>query len=264
MVVAVRTPPYHSCRNPVERIMSILNLALQSVGLMRANMDQKFEEAMSKCKSMEDVRHQAEAIPGFREAFCDSIELVKVQLQSLFPRLELKGEPFQNFTSADSISMDTIWSALLTTDSTLTQSVTAKSCLPKHPTLQRFLRTHCHIRHYSFGMKKCGLSTCSVCKPPRLPKEVFDHLAFIPDPMPSVDPNHYKPFSAVYGKQTNESYRPSLTSSSGHGIPFSPSAQTARTVGEIVHCKECEFPRVIYAARKLVWLEKVQLKEALK
>ena len=102
-----------------------------------------------------------------------------------------------------------------------------------------------------------------ICKPPRLPKDVFDHLAFIPDPMPSVDSNHYQPFSAVYGKQTNESYRPSLTTSKGHGIPFSPSAQTARTVGEVVPCKECEFPRVIYAARKLSGLEKVQLKAVL-
>ncbi|PKC59726.1 hypothetical protein RhiirA1_426666 [Rhizophagus irregularis] len=33
-LVAVRTPPQHSWKNPVERIMSILNLGLQSVGLM--------------------------------------------------------------------------------------------------------------------------------------------------------------------------------------------------------------------------------------
>ena len=71
---------YHSWRNPVERIMSILNLALQLVGLMRTKMDQKFEQAMSKCKSMEDVRQQVEALPGFRDAFIDSIEPVKVLL----------------------------------------------------------------------------------------------------------------------------------------------------------------------------------------
>ena len=54
-----------------------------------------------------------------------------------------------------------------------------------------------------------------------------------------------------------------MTTSSGHGIPFFPSAQTAWTVGEFVSCKECEFPRVIYAARKLAWLVKEQLKTAL-
>lgn len=35
LLSAVRTPPYHSWKNPVERIMSIINVALQSVGLMR-------------------------------------------------------------------------------------------------------------------------------------------------------------------------------------------------------------------------------------
>ena len=78
-----------------------------------------------------------------------------------------------------------------------------------------------------------------------------------------MDPNHYKPFSAVYGQQTSESYRPSMTTSSGHGIPFPPSAQTTQTVGELVRCKECEFPQVINAARKLTWQEKEQLKAAL-
>ena len=32
--IAVRTPPQHSWKNPVEHIMSILNLGLQSIGLM--------------------------------------------------------------------------------------------------------------------------------------------------------------------------------------------------------------------------------------
>ena len=33
---AGRTAPYHSWRNPVERVMAILNLGLQCVGLARA------------------------------------------------------------------------------------------------------------------------------------------------------------------------------------------------------------------------------------
>lgn len=74
MLVAVQTPSYHSWCNPVERIMSILNLALQSVGFMQVNMDCQFENKMSKCSSMEDVRRQAEVTPGFKDAFVDSIE----------------------------------------------------------------------------------------------------------------------------------------------------------------------------------------------
>ena len=35
MVLAVRTPPYNSWKDPAERVMSLLNLGLPAVGLMR-------------------------------------------------------------------------------------------------------------------------------------------------------------------------------------------------------------------------------------
>ena len=91
---------------------------------------------------MEDVHQLVETLPGFRDAFVDSVEPVKVLLQSPFPRLELKGEQFQTFNLANSISMDKIWNSILVINSTLTKSVTAKSHLPKHLALQHFLETH--------------------------------------------------------------------------------------------------------------------------
>ena len=54
--VAVRTPPQHSWKNPVERIMSILNLGLQSVGLMRTKMNDQSEKLMSKVGTMNEIR----------------------------------------------------------------------------------------------------------------------------------------------------------------------------------------------------------------
>ena len=44
LLVAVRTPPGHSWKNPVERIMSILNLGLQCIGLMRNEMSEESEK----------------------------------------------------------------------------------------------------------------------------------------------------------------------------------------------------------------------------
>ena len=41
------------------------------------------------------------------------------------------------------------------------------------------------------------------------------------------------------------------TLATSHGIPFSPSAQTAKTVKQTVTCIDCEKPRVIYSATKL-------------
>ena len=46
MIQAVRTAPYHSWKNPCERVNCILNLGLQAVGLMRGNMKEKFEKVI--------------------------------------------------------------------------------------------------------------------------------------------------------------------------------------------------------------------------
>ena len=55
---AARTVPFHSRRNPVER-MSIVNLGLQRIGLARKEMGAEFERKASKAKSLKDLRHLA-------------------------------------------------------------------------------------------------------------------------------------------------------------------------------------------------------------
>ena len=55
------------------------------------------------------------------------------------------------------------------------------------------------------------------------------------------------PFEEVFGTETTEERRPSLArkATTGHLLPFSPSAQTANTVIKTVTCIECDKPRVI-------------------
>ena len=70
---------------------------------------------------------------------------------------------------------------------------------------------------------------------------------------------HYKTFDEVYGTLTSERDRPSLKSDvekKGHGIPFSPNAQTAR---KLILCSECLKPRVIYAQHKLSYRDELFL-----
>ena len=50
-LVAYRTAPNHSWKNPVERIMSLLNIGLQCVGLMRVKMSDKFESVVQNCNN---------------------------------------------------------------------------------------------------------------------------------------------------------------------------------------------------------------------
>eukprot|EP00731_Ephydatia_muelleri_P010010 Em0005g596a len=50
---AARTAPYHSYRNPMERIMSIVNLGLQAVALAREKMPEEMEKAAFKWKNFQ-------------------------------------------------------------------------------------------------------------------------------------------------------------------------------------------------------------------
>ena len=86
--------------------MSILNLALQGVGLTMKEMPAQFEAAISSCKSVKDIRTSCSNHPGLKEAIVMSIEPVKILLESLFVRLELREKPFQVFHSSSSSELD--------------------------------------------------------------------------------------------------------------------------------------------------------------
>lgn len=47
VLIAARTAPNHSWANPVERIMSIVNLGLQCVGMMRQKSSEDYEATIS-------------------------------------------------------------------------------------------------------------------------------------------------------------------------------------------------------------------------
>ena len=54
---ACRTAPYHSWKNPVERVMSVLNFGLQSVGLARAEIPEAaLEQEVAKCNTLSELR----------------------------------------------------------------------------------------------------------------------------------------------------------------------------------------------------------------
>ena len=56
MLIAVQTPPYHSWKYPVERVMSVVNIALQGISLMRSLMSEKQEKEISGCNSVKSIR----------------------------------------------------------------------------------------------------------------------------------------------------------------------------------------------------------------
>ena len=253
-LLAARTAPCHSWRNPVERIMSTLNLGLQSVGLAREAGDERFEAEARNCNSLKDLRRAAEKRTEFRDKALTSIQPVKALLNSIFSRLNVKEKAVMTSDPAKAEELDRLWNTL----SFIADSVPSpddlrkKSDLKTVPSIEQFLEHCTHQRHYFFEVKKCGQGQCGVCKPIRLPREVFEQIKMFPDPMPGTD-DHYLPFAEVYGSDTSEKHRPSAAKKAARQrtLPFHGKLQHVNNACMMVECEECEMWRLVYALRKL-------------
>ena len=125
--------------------------------------------------------------------------------------------------------------------------------------LEAFLDHCCVARHYSFLIKKCGEDDCSMYKPVRMPKDVFQTLQHLPDPMMGND-NHYFPFEESYKMKTSEKDCPSLSNAKkAKALPFVPSSRHVQNVNVMVQCEQCDLWRLLYSKRKLTLQERQQL-----
>ncbi len=261
---ACRTAPYHSWRNPVERIMSVLNLGLQCVGLARAEFPEAFEREVSKCNSLSELRKIATKNDDFVTAVQDSLSPVKVLLSSIFCRLKLHDEYIRMFASATFTEISDFWTTLLVIDSSLREGVRyTKKNITEYTNAVQFLCHCCRSSHYSFDILKCGIATCTICKPVRLPEQVFKKLNHLPHPTPGED-EHYAPFIDVFGKITSEEHRPSFKQQKKkNSLPFYASVQHVKNAGMMMQCDECGMWRLIYSKYKLKKDQKVRLQRVL-
>ena len=231
---------------------------------MREKGDPDFEAEAGKCNSLAALRNATQRMPNFRSAALDSMAHVKSLLITLLERLELKKKKFSTLFPATEDHIDAMWSELLMVDSTLNkdESLTKKELSSKQD-LKVFLEHCCTCRHYSFQIKKCGSLTCTICKPVRLPKEVFDSLHVLPDPVPGED-GHYKSFENLLGTKTDERHRPSLqrTPKRKKTLPFSASVQHVKNVDLMLQCDECGMWRLLYSKLKLTKKERADLEVA--
>ena len=181
------------------------------------------------------------------EDILDALEQPKSLLSSLFSRLKLKEKPFSVFVAATEEEIQSLWDNVRKIDGSLERTDTTKVLTKGKEELQEFMQNHCKIRHYMFSVKKSSDADCSICKPPRLPPDIYGNIHHLPDPIPDGD--KYKDFEEVYGSQTSEKHRLSLSSpgATTHGMPFSPSAQYAKNVKVVLQCGECLKWRVLYS-----------------
>ena len=259
---AVRTPPPSQLENPAERIMSILNIGLQSVGVMRQKT-QSCEDQLKNCNSLASIRKLELSTPCLAEEVIDAVTPTKILLQDIFTRLHLKDHKFETFEAASKSEIEELWKYILTVDNTITPETTTKDKMSSVEKYHDFLKQHCKVRHYMFSVKKCNRPSC-ICKPPRLPMEVFINLHHLPDPIPDGD--HYKDFDQLYGKgETTEEHRPSLKEpgKTSSGIPFTPTAQFSKNVDRLIQCHECDKWRLIYSKKALNAAEKKEVEKIL-
>ena len=261
---AVRTAPYHSYRNPVERIMSILNLGLQAIALARKSMPEEMEVEATKCNSMQALRSVAGRKVGFKEAMLDSISSVKAVLTDIAKRLELKEKKFSVFSAATNDELDDLWTSILSIDQEFPYSRSDKfSAKDLTSQLVEFMSHCCKQRHYYFDILKCGKRECKICLQTRLPADVFKGLAHLPDPVPGSE-GHYKHFAEVFRSKTSEEHRPSLKRAAKEKtLPFYASLQHVKNAEMMLMCDECEMWRLVYSRRKLKQNEKKELEKAL-
>ena len=137
MFVACRTAPNQLWRNPVERIMSIINLGLQCVGIMRSKLSDEVEEDIKNCNNLHQLRAALGSDPSrVDETLAPQIEL----LNDIMKRLQLKGQPFKVYDAATSSEITAFWEILLQLDASLTENDTTKRDIKEKCNLQTFLQ----------------------------------------------------------------------------------------------------------------------------
>jgi len=108
-LVAVRILSGHSWKNPVERIMSILNLGMQSIGLMRVKMSEECENIINTCNNIEDIREKAKESSQLENELLESLQPTIELLSSIFERQSLKEEKFKTFEAATKRDIENFW-----------------------------------------------------------------------------------------------------------------------------------------------------------
>ncbi|XP_045187636.1 uncharacterized protein LOC123545380 [Mercenaria mercenaria] len=201
MLIHARCAPGHSWTNPAERVMSVLNLALQNCSLERVRMSEEAEKEFQKCDSMAQLREMAAKKSEVKTQWQESIEPVQSTIRNRFLRLKLKDERFQAVDPMTYEDIDVIKRHLRDLFPTLDTDKLQKVHTSKVPEYADWMSRHCRQSHYIFQIKKCEDADC--CIP-------GEDMPWLPDPMLDETGDHYYKYDVAKTMETSEAYRPSL------------------------------------------------------
>ncbi|ESP00199.1 hypothetical protein LOTGIDRAFT_173358 [Lottia gigantea] len=199
LLVAARTAPGQSYINPVERVMSILNVALQNVAIERSNCSEEVEKALKSCNTVESIRKKEAFI---KEEWKQSMAPVTQVIAERMQRCSLKERTFVVYPPSSPEDINKVWQTAISIDNQLEVGKLQQQQVKNKKQYEAFKEKHCKERHYCFQIRKCNDEEC--CQ--RTDNSDPDWL---PDPVVGDDSN-YKDFSIVYGTETTDENRPSV------------------------------------------------------
>ena len=221
----------------MERVHSIANLGLQSIGWMRKPMLKNLGKLMHNANSNDEIRLLCDANESLRKELVESLDQPKRLLEHVFISLALKGKQFEIFQAASNEKNYVYKEVLLQKfDGNL---------LSLYPKFYEFYNKHCVSRTYIF---KCPDVDCPWHEPIR-----FGKIANFGEPVPQEIADGTVKY--ILGSDPSEKFLPSKLENLGkrtHGIPFTPTPQTAINVGEIVKCIHYLKPRIVYAKKNFL------------
>jgi hypothetical protein len=283
MLIVARTVPFLSFRNPVERVMSVLNLALQNVSLCRKEIPE-LEDELKGCNSMGAIREKANQYSGGRKVFQDmlhkSLENTMKIIGERMQRLKWKEEGVKLYKAAEWDDISALISQFLDLDEFSDKF--RDKCLNGKPVdwselqsktsiVAEFMEKHVYQSPYLLQIKKVSGCECTLCsnniiKSPQMDSDAFESLNWVPLPLKSgVNDDgkmHYRDFDEIYGSFPNHTEQPSLRDSKPerkgkHGI------YTANRARSFFDCSSCSKRRVVYvegAQQSLTKNDKVFIK----
>ena len=154
-LVAARTAPMQSFRNPVKRCMALLNLGLQGVGIMRECLPRDdWERRLASCNSMSDIRTLFAEKPQLHGPITDSLSGAFQVICGVLERLKLSDKTVRTVPAATDEEMMELWSVLKAVDASLLPEDTTRKAVESKKDLRAYLDLCCVRCHYFFAIEK--------------------------------------------------------------------------------------------------------------
>lgn len=274
--VHARTPAGLSIRNPAERVMSVLNIALYSYCVVRKELSNAEEKLIKPLNSKKKWRQAAANNKNIINLATKTMAETIERLEERFARLQFSKESIKIGTKANTSDIEGLFKDLQFLDADYDFQNAKKSEVLNLEAFQMLHDTgHISLTDYVIQIRKCKDIHCKLHKPLRLDIESFDKITWLPLPRLDASSEHYKSLADTLSMTVeglglvNPIDQPSLNARravTDGDIAESSSTSTKRRIkgtnittiaglkvsaakirGVVAMCIECTKPRLVYS-----------------